>query len=69
MLKDNLVFPFLVENLETNIANMQTAAPTFQPQVTCNPYPIVLIKWTEYIWTVLMHSVDFKLHTEILISK
>lgn len=48
---------------------MQTTTPTFQPQVACNPYPFVLIKWTEYIWAVLMHSVDFKLRIEILISK
>jgi len=68
-LKENFVFLFLVESLETNIANMQTTAPKFQPQVACNPYPIVLIKRTEYIWAELMRSVDFKLHIEILISK
>lgn len=41
----------------------------FQYCVMSNSYPIVLIKWMEYLRTGLMLSVDFKLHTEILILK
>lgn len=48
---------------------MQTNTPKFQYQVTCNPCLIVLIKWTEYLWTGLMFSVDFKLHCLFQSSK
>lgn len=41
----------------------------FTSQVACNAYHIVLITWTVYLWTVLMFSVDFTLHSEIFISK